>query len=87
MLGQYKNSALFGTRLIQVVCLSLMVIGFVWSSSDFLLLTILADSPVTPLSVMFMLYGLLGSVLSELMARWINKSSNSGEKKDGGALA
>lgn len=87
MLTQYKDSALIITRLIQIASLAFVVLGFVWASSDLLLVTVLANAPVTPLSVLFMVYGLLGSVLSEGIARWITRSGNESAKKpeNGGA--
>ena len=88
MIEEYSKSALLVTRFIQMLSLSLVVTGFIWASSDLLLVTVLADSPVTPLSVLFMLYGLMGSVFTEAIARWITKSENKGQKKpDGGASA
>lgn len=85
LLAEYKNTAMLITRLIQLSSIALIITGFLWASSDFLLITVLEDSPVTPLSVLFMLYGLVGSVVSEILARWIAKSDSSTEKKpDGG---
>ena len=81
LIEEYSKSALLVTRLIQMLSLSLVVTGFIWASSDLLLVTVLADSPVTPLSVLFMLYGLMGSVFTEAIARWITKSENKGQKK------
>ena len=86
MITQYKHSALLVTRLIQLLSMGLVITGFIWSSSDLLIATVLVDSPVTPLSVLFMLYGAMGSVLTELIARYITRSEGKGEKKgDGGA--
>jgi len=84
LFGHYKNSAILVTRLIQVLSLCLIITGFLWASSDVLLITVLEDSSVTPMSVLFMLYGFVGSVITELMARWIAKSDSSQEKKPGG---
>jgi len=53
-----------------------MITGFVWGSSDFLLMTVLVEAPVTPLSVLLMLYGVLGTGLSEAAIRFVTKKKD-----------
>lgn len=77
----YKHATLLWMRVFQLVCLGFMLSGFVWASSDWLLIYVLVSSPVTPLSVLFMAYGSFGILLSELSVRLLSKRWN-GEKKD-----
>jgi hypothetical protein len=81
LFGKHKNSAIFGARLLQILSLCLVITGFLWASSDMLMVTVLADSPVTPLSVLLMLYGSVGFMVSELLARWIAKTDNNDKTK------
>jgi len=86
LLAEYKRTAMLATRLIQLTSIVLVITGFLWASSDMLLITVLKDSPVTPLSVLLMLYGFVGSVISEVLARLISRNNSSSAKKpDGGA--
>ena len=86
MFVEYKRTAMLATRLIQLLSIVLVLTGFLWASSDMLLITVLADSPVTPLSVLLMLYGFVGSLVSEVLARLISRSDSSAIKKPvGGA--
>ena len=86
MFVEYKRTAMLATRLIQLLSIVLVLTGFLWASSDMLLITVLADSPVTPLSVLLMLYGTVGSLVSEVLARLISRSDSSAiKKRDGGA--
>jgi len=64
----------------------LVVTGFLWALTDLLLVTVLVDSPVTPISVLLMLYGFIGSLLTEGIARWIARSDSSSEKKHAGGV-
>jgi hypothetical protein len=61
-------------RTAQVLCIGLVLMGFVWSTSDLLLNTILVNAPVTPMSVLLMLYGLLGTFGIEAVIRLLNRS-------------
>jgi len=86
LLTQYKNSAMLATRLTQIMSMVSVVTGFVWALTDLLLVTVLVDSPVTPISVLLMLYGFIGSLLTEGIARWIARSDSSSEKKHAGGV-
>jgi len=74
----YKVQAVIAMRVFQLLCVGLLVSGFVWASSDYLLTTVLVDAPVTPLSVLLMVYGLLGIVCSEVSVRLVRRQN---EKK------
>lgn len=64
-------------RVLQLVCIASVITGFVWASSDWLLLTVLVGAPVTPLSVLLMLYGTVGTFVSEVIVRILSKKKQS----------
>jgi hypothetical protein len=51
----------------------MVVVGFIWGSSDWLLASVLKDSPVTPLSVLLMLYGAVGLGVTEAVIRVVQR--------------
>jgi hypothetical protein len=72
-LSGYKVHLVLGLRSLQLLSIASVLTGFIWSSSDWLLLYILKDVPVTPLSVLLMFYGLFGSVFIEGTIRVVNR--------------
>jgi hypothetical protein len=46
-----------------------------------MLLYVLVESPVTPLSILMMLYGTLGTFITEAIARWLGRGSRESTKK------
>lgn len=60
-------------RSLQFISIGCIIAGFIWSTSDYLLLTVLVDSPVTPLSILLMLYGIFGSSIIEVIIRFMDK--------------
>lgn len=83
----YKRIALPCLRVIELVSIAITITGFLWASSDLLLTSILLASsdlllpsillntPVTPLSVLFMLYGFFGTGAIEIVIRVFNRKS------------
>ena len=71
--NESKQYAFLALRTIQIISIGCVVSGFIWSSSDWLLLTVLLDSPVTPLSVLLMLYGSCGSIVVEGIMRQLER--------------
>jgi hypothetical protein len=69
-----KTTAL-GLRFIQLVCVVSTITGFLWAMSDLLLVSVLANAPVTPLSVLLMLYGTAGSFCIEAVIRLLNRGA------------
>ena len=69
-----KNIIVLGLRVIQLLTLGVFVSGFVWGSSDWLLATVLVGVPITPLSVLMMLYGSVGSIVVEVTIRVLKKN-------------
>jgi len=66
--GYYK-SAVSGLRVIQIISLASIVTGFIWATSDILMTTVLIKAPVTPMSILLMVYGVFGTFLSEISVR------------------
>ena len=77
---KWRISAIVGTRVIELICIAFTISGFLWATSDLLLIHILVESPVAPLSVLFMLYGTMGTVVSEAIARWLGRRNNQSAK-------
>jgi hypothetical protein len=71
----YKGSLVLGLRFLQLVAAALCIIGLIWGSSDWLSAYVLKDSPVTPLSVLFMLYGFSGAVSVEAVIRLVERKT------------
>lgn len=71
----YKGSIVIGLRFLQLVAVALCVIGLIWGSSDYLSAFVLKDSPVTPLSVLFILYGFSGSLSVEAVIRLVERKA------------
>ena len=61
--------------------MALVITGILWAMTDMLLVTVLVESPVSPISVLFMLYGLFGSLITEVLARWLGRGNENPEKK------
>jgi len=64
-----ENKVALAFRVFQLICSTFFITGFIWASSDWLLLTVLVKAPVTPVSVLMMLYSSIGIAGSELAVR------------------
>jgi len=73
---KWKNPAIIGVRAIELISMAFVISGFLWATSDLLLAHILVQAPVAPLSVLFMLYGTMGILVSETIARRLGKRNN-----------
>lgn len=69
----YKSWAIIALRMLQLLTVSMVVTGFIWASSDWLLTSVLVGIPVTPLSVLLMLYGSVGSLVIEALVRVVQR--------------
>lgn len=79
-LYNWQYYAKFGFRVIELLSLGFLVSGSLWASNDLLLLYVIVKTPVAPLSLLFILYGLFGTIISEVGARIVNKKAD-GTKK------
>lgn len=68
-----KGYLILGLRILQLLTIGICISGFVWGSGDYLLATVLVDAPVTPLSVLMILYGFVGSLVIEATVRLLSK--------------
>jgi len=80
----YEKHAIIGLRLMQLLAIASAVTGFIWSSSDMLLLYVLVDTPLTPLSVLLLLYGVFGTFACEMPIRLLKHRGNSRAVKENG---
>jgi hypothetical protein len=69
----YKKLGVLGLRFIQLIAIATFVVGFIWGGSDFLSSLLPKDGPVTPLSVLLMLYGIMGTVVIEVAIRIVQR--------------
>jgi len=72
----YKILSVIILRLLQFLTVSMTVTGFIWVSSDYLLATVLVGVPVTPLGVLLMLYGSVGSFIIEALIRVVQRKKS-----------
>jgi hypothetical protein len=68
-----KNNALLGFRTLQIFSLAIVVVGFIWSSGDYISSLFPENSIVNPVSVLMMLYGTLGAIGSEGIIRFLTR--------------
>lgn len=69
----WKGNFVLGLRFLQVLALSLTAIGFIWGTGDYISSLLPADGPVAPLSVLLMLYGVVGSGIIEGAIRFVQR--------------
>jgi hypothetical protein len=69
----FKATGIIALRFIQLMAIGVFVVGFIWGGSDFLNSLIPANSVVTPLSVLLMLYGAIGSLVIEVAIRVVRR--------------
>lgn len=69
----YRKSAIIGLRVVQLLTIASAITGGIWASSDWLLLYVLVETPVTPLSVLLIVYGIVGTIIAEAPIRLLKK--------------
>ena len=77
-MSEWKRKLITGLRGLQIICIGFAVTGLIWSTSDLLLSTVLVEVPVTPLSVLFILYGTVGSIVIEAIIRVLERQAKKG---------
>jgi uncharacterized protein YneF (UPF0154 family) len=68
-----KSNALLGLRSLQIFSLATVIIGFIWSSGDYMTSLFPDNSVINPVSVLMMLYGTLGVAGSEGIIRFLTR--------------
>lgn len=71
----HKATIVLSLRFLQLLATALFIVGGIWCSSDWLTATVLVNAPVAPLSVLFMLYGFVGSASTEAAIRLVNRQA------------
>jgi hypothetical protein len=69
----YKKLGVLGLRFLQLISISGFVVGFIWGGSDFLSSLLPKDGPITPFSVLLMLYGIIGATVIEVAIRIVQR--------------
>lgn len=69
---EIKKNAYVGVRIIECLCVAVFIFGFLWEGTERLQLTF---------PQFMMLYGGLGAVISEGLARFFNKQLKKNVKK------
>ena len=69
----FKVTGIIGLRFLQLLAIGVFVVGFIWGGCDFLNSLIPANSVVTPLSVLLMFYGAIGSLVIEVAIRVVQR--------------
>jgi len=69
----FKKMGVIGLRFLQLIAVSMFIVGFIWGGSDWISSFLPKNGPVTPLSVLLMLYGLIGSIVIEGAIRVVQR--------------
>jgi len=84
----WRDKLIIGLRGLQIITIGFAVTGVIWSTSDLLISTVLVGVPVTPLSVLFTLYGTAGTFIIEgvirVLERKLGKANFLGEREGDG---
>ena len=78
---KWRTPTIIGARIIELVSMGFLISGLLWALADLMFIYVLVESPVAPLSVLFMLYGTIGTLASEIIARRIGRENNNQAKK------
>lgn len=69
----YRTKLVLALRFFQVLTVAMVAVGFIWGMGDLVLSILPADSPITPLSLLMILYGGVGSVIIEAAIRIVQR--------------
>lgn len=69
----FKKTGILGLRFLQLIAVSMFVVGFIWGGSDWINSLLPENSVITPLSVLLMLYGIIGSIVIEVAIRIVRR--------------
>lgn len=68
-IGDYKSQIVLALRFFQILTVAMVAVGFIWGAGDVIMAWLPADTAVTPLSMLLMLYGTIGSSVIEIAVR------------------
>ena len=69
----FKKMGIIGLRFLQLIAVGMFIVGFIWGGSDWINSLLPKNGPVTPLSVLLMLYGIIGSLVIEVAIRVVQR--------------
>jgi hypothetical protein len=69
----FKQMGVLGLRFIQLIAVGAFTVGFIWGGSDWVNSLLPQNSAVTPLSIVLMLYGVIGTVVIEGAIRIVRR--------------
>lgn len=81
LFAEYRKTAIIAVRSIEMLCIGLLITGTIWSTTDFLLLYVLTETLVSPFSILLMLYGTIGTFVTEITARLLAKAKVSNNSR------
>ena len=67
------GNSILALRTLQIFCLAIVIVGFIWSTGDYITAMFPKDSIINPASVLMMLYGSIGTLGSEGIIRFLTK--------------
>lgn len=67
-----KGTAITGLRFLQFVALALVAVGFIWGLGDYIN-SLMPGGESAPMSVLLILYGLVGSAMIEVPIRFLQR--------------
>jgi hypothetical protein len=68
----WKGNTILGLRFIQMIAFALVAVGFIWGTGDFIN-SLLPKGTSAPMSVLLILYGLVGSAMVEVPIRMLQR--------------
>ncbi len=70
--GDMRKTAITGLRFVQVLALALVAVGFIWGLGDWID-TLMPEGTDAPISLLLMIYGLVGSAMVEIPIRVLQR--------------
>lgn len=72
----WKGQGIVGLRFLQIISMAAVAIGFIWGFGDFIN-SLMPNGTSAPMSLLLILYGLVGSVVIEVPIRILKRQKNS----------
>ena len=68
----WKGNTILGLRFIQVFAITMVAVGFIWGLGDYIN-SLMPGGSSAPISVLLILYGLVGSAMIEVPIRLLQR--------------
>ena len=69
----FKQMGILGLRFLQLIAVTIFVVGFIWGGTDWINSLLPKNSVITPTSVLLMLYGIIGTLVIEVAIRVVKR--------------